>query len=138
MNFYTHKYHAKPTTVAGIRFASKGEAERYLFLREEEKAGRIRDLRLQVAYPILPAHWTTRIGAKGKPVRDRLALSAVSYVADFVYLTADGVEVVEDFKGMETPEFKMKEALVWDRYGVRLSKPKRPCAPAVPCYLEFD
>ena len=135
MRFSTHKYHAQPTTIGGIRFASKGEAERYLFLKEEQAAGRIRDLRLQVPYHILPAHWTTRTGSKGKPVRDRLALSGITYFADFVYTTADGVEVVEDFKGMETPEYRMKEALVFERFGIRISKPKRPTAPAGPCFL---
>ena len=135
MRFSSHKYHAHPTTIAGIRFASKGEAERYLFLKGEEKAGRIRDLRLQVAYHILLAHWTTHTDAKGKPVRDRLALSRTTYFVDFVYTTADRVEVVVDNKGMETPEYRMKEALVFERFGIRITKPKRPTAPAGPCYL---
>ena len=40
-----------------------------------------------------------------------------------------GREVVEDYKGMETPEFKIKERLLYDVYGIRLNKPKYPCEP---------
>lgn len=137
MSFPFRKYHNKPVFIGGIKFDSKGEGDRFLFLHGELQAGRIRNLRRQVAFPILEAHWTTKIGSKGKPVRDKLALSGVAYKADFVYDMPDGETVYEDYKGMETPEFRMKEALLYDRYGIRLSKPKRPAAPVGPHYLTF-
>lgn len=138
MGFPFRKYHNKPVYIDGVKFDSKGEGDRFLFLQGELQAGRIKNLRRQVPFQILPAHWSTRQGAKGKPVRDKLALSAISYKADFVYETPDGVTVYEDYKGMETPEFRIKEALLYDRFGIRLSKPKRPTAPVGEHYLTFD
>lgn len=48
-----HKYHAKPTTVDGIRFASKAEARRYSELRLLEKAGEIKNLEAHAERPSL-------------------------------------------------------------------------------------
>lgn len=123
------KYNAKPVCYDGHRFPSKGEGERYLYLREMAREGRISNLRLQVKYPFAEPIYETRIGARGKPVRGRLLLSGIAYVADFVYTLRNGREVVEDYKGMETPEFKIKERLLYDVYGIRLNKPKYPCEP---------
>lgn len=129
MRYRSGKYNAKPVCYDGHRFPSKGEGDRYLFLREAAREGRISDLRLQVKYTFSEPIYEMRIGAKGKPVRGKQILSGIAYVADFVYHTLDGREVIEDYKGMETPEFKIKERLMFDRYGLRLYKPKTPCAP---------
>lgn len=122
------KFNARPVWIDGHRFPSKGEGERYVFLRGLARDGVIHDLRLQVRYVFAEPVYESRIGARGKPVRGRQVLSGIAYVADFVY-TVEGREVVEDYKGMETPEFKIKERLMYDRYGIRLYKPKTPCAP---------
>ena len=93
------KYRNKKTTINGITFDSKWESERYLYLKSLEKAGRIKDLELQPRYNIL--------------VNDQ---KICAYVADFKYNkeNADGIweHIVEDAKGVETPEFKLKKKLM--------------------------
>lgn len=94
-----HKYGAKATTVDGIRFASKFESERYGYLKSLERAGVIRSLQLQPRY--------------------KLAVNGIlicTYVADFSY-EREGTDgswssIVEDAKGVETPEFKLKKKLM--------------------------
>ena len=93
------KYGNKKTTIHGITFDSKWESERYLYLKSLEKAGRIKDLELQPRYNIL--------------VNDQ---KICAYVADFKYNkeNEDGIweHIVEDAKGVETPEFKLKKKLM--------------------------
>ena len=93
------KYGNKKTTVHGITFDSKWESERYLYLKSLEKAGRVKDLELQPRYNIM--------------VNDQ---KICAYVADFKYNkeSADGIwqHIVEDAKGVETPEFKLKKKLM--------------------------
>lgn len=99
------KYHAKRTTVDGITFDSKREADRYLVLKSMEEDGAIEDLRRQVRYELMPA-----FDVDGKHYRP------VFYVADFVYME-DGEEVVEDVKGMRTDTYRLKSKLFARRYG---------------------
>lgn len=102
------KYHANRTTVDGITFDSRKEADRYLVLKGMEEDGSIEDLRRQVRYELIPA-----FDVDGKHYRP------VYYVADFVYLE-DGREVVEDVKGMRTDVYKLKSKLFARRYGMRI------------------
>jgi hypothetical protein len=102
------KYHAKKTTVDGITFDSKREADRYLVLKGMEEDGAIEDLRRQVRYEIVPA-----FDVDGKHYR------SVFYVADFVY-REDGHEVIEDVKGMKTDVYRLKSKLVAYRYGMNI------------------
>lgn len=88
------KYRAVPTEVDGILFHSKGEAGRYSELRILQRQGVITDLRLQPCFQITVA---------GQKI--------CKYKADFIYFE-DGKEVIEDFKGMETPVFRLKWKLV--------------------------
>lgn len=99
------KYHAKRTSVDGIVFDSKREADRYLVLKGMEEDGTIEDLRRQVRYELVPA-----FDVDGKHYRP------VFYVADFVYME-DGKEVVEDVKGMRTDTYRLKSKLFARRYG---------------------
>lgn len=99
------KYHAKKTTVDGITFDSRREADRYLVLKGMEEDGVIEDLRRQVRYELVPAF----------DVDDR-HYRPVFYTADFVY-TEDGKEVVEDVKGMRTDTYRLKSKLFARRYG---------------------
>lgn len=94
------KYHAEPVMVDGIRFDSKMEARRYVQLRDMQDAGIIQDLELQPEYEICPAY-----RKNGKAIRKSV------YRADFRYVQ-DGKIVVEDVKGMETREFRLKKKLV--------------------------
>nr|UVN11190.1 MAG: protein of unknown function DUF1064 [Bacteriophage sp.] len=99
------KYHAKKTTVDGITFDSKREADRYLVLKGMEEDGIIEDLRRQVRYELVPA-----FDVDGRHYRP------VYYVADFVYVE-NGKEVVEDAKGMITDVYRLKSKLFARRYG---------------------
>lgn len=100
------KYHAKKTTVDGITFDSRREADRYLVLKGMEDDGVIGDLRRQVRYELVPA-----FDVDGRHYRP------VYYVADFVYVE-DGKEVVEDVKGMRTDVYRLKSKLFARRYGM--------------------
>lgn len=101
------KYHAKKTTVDGITFDSRREADRYLVLKSMEEDGAIEDLRRQVRYELVPAF----------DVGDR-HYRPVFYVADFVYLDKEtDKEVIEDVKGMRTDVYRLKRKLFARRYG---------------------
>lgn len=94
------KYNAKKTVVDGIEFDSAKEMKRYVKLRDMQEAGRIRGLRLQVPFEILPSFECDGVKYRG-----------MRYIADFVYYR-DGKVVVEDCKGFKTPEYKMKKKLM--------------------------
>lgn len=101
------KYGNKKTTVDGIVFDSKREADRYRELKLLERAGEIRDLRLQVPFQLIPSY-----ELNGKRVR------ATNYIADFVYIdTRRQEQVVEDAKGYRTREYNLKKKLFGYRYG---------------------
>ena len=111
------KYGAKKTIVDGIKFDSKWEAERYGQLKAMEKAMFIRDLELQVPYDLI--------------VND---VKICRYIADFRYkkesnhtITNDEyyVEVVEDTKGFETQEFKLKKKLMKALYNIDICVNKK-------------
>lgn len=104
------KYHARKTTVDGITFDSRKEADRYLVLKGMEDDGAIEDLRRQVRYELVPA-----FDVDGRHYRP------VYYVADFVYVE-DGKEVVEDVKGMITDVYKLKSKLFARRYGMSIKE----------------
>jgi hypothetical protein len=103
------KYGAVKTVVDGITFASKREAARYCELKVLERAGEIRDLRLQPSFEIIPA-----VELDGKKQR------ATKYIADFCFLDADGVMIYEDVKGFRTEVYRLKRRLVKHVFGVEI------------------
>lgn len=110
-----NKYKAEKTTANGIKFDSKAEASRYGDLSLMEKAGYIKDLKLQVPFILAP-----RVKFEGSP----RAKPALKYVADFTYIEADtGRTIVEDCKGFLTEGFQIKRHLMMSVHGidVRLS-----------------
>ncbi|MDR5825815.1 DUF1064 domain-containing protein [Caballeronia sp. LZ043] len=87
------KYRNSKCEHDGIKFDSEKERSRWFHLIQLKAAGRIRDLRLQVAYVL-----TAR-----KQRDDGTWERASKYVADFVYFDVDaGKEVVEDVKSVAT------------------------------------
>ena len=95
------KYHSKKTTIYGITFDSKREADRYCELRLLEMAGKIKDLRLQYQFILQPP-----FRKNGKSIR------AITYVADFVYCDLERMRiVVEDVKGYKTKEYMLKRKM---------------------------
>lgn len=109
------KYGNAPASANGIRFDSVKEAARYQELMILQKAGRIRNLRLQVGFTITEG-WTDP--ETGERVRPQV------YKADFVYEErTNGGEwenVVEDAKGYRTQTYINKKKLVESKYGVRI------------------
>lgn len=133
------KYHNKPTervTPAGavLRFDSQKEACRYDELVALERAGTIRDLRMQVDFTLQEAY------TDGEGCRVR----AIRYRADFTYRRAaerlvqdspehaivtfktviDWVPVVEDVKSRatRTKEYVMKRKLMKERFNIDIQE----------------
>ncbi|WP_417283790.1 DUF1064 domain-containing protein [Comamonas sp.] len=97
------KYGNKKSVAAdGTKFDSRAEHRRWAHLCQLLAMGLISDLRCQVAFELVRS--VKFLGAnRAKP--------AIRYVADFVYMEK-GVEVIEDVKGVLTPEFKLKRHLM--------------------------
>lgn len=119
------KYHNKKSIVDGINFDSKKEAKRYEVLKALEKAGVIHDLQRQVKYVLIPAQYEptneiyTKGKEKGKPKKGKLIERECAYYADFVYIYK-GQLVVEDTKGMRTPEYIIKRKLMLYLHNIRI------------------
>lgn len=100
------KYHNRKVEIDGIKFDSIKEGERYLELKLLLKAGKIRDLQLQVEFELIPK---------------QAGEQACKYKADFVYHMADtGKMVVEDVKGKRTREYIIKRKLMLWRHGIKI------------------
>lgn len=102
------KYSAKKTVLDGIEFDSRKEANRYAELKVMERAGIIRDLKLQEEFELIP-----RCG-KERPAK---------YHADFSYtLTDTGEKVVEDVKSRatKTKDYILRRKLMNWRHGIQI------------------
>lgn len=106
------KYKAKKTIVNGITFDSKKEACRYVQLKLKKDKGEISNLEMQKRYELIPK----QLDDKGK-----VLYRAVHYVADFVY-DKDGQTIVEDTKGVRTADFIIKEKLMYQVYGIKITE----------------
>lgn len=117
------KYRAKKTIAYGITFDSKKEADRYRVLKELEATGEIRDVKCQAKFVLIPAQREPdTIGARGGKKQGALIEREVSYWADFTYFTPDGELVVEDVKGIRTPEYIIKRKLLLYMAGIRIKE----------------
>ena len=124
------KYHNEPAervTESGavLRFDSRKEARRYDELAALERAGQIRDLRMQVDFTLQEAY----TDGEGRRVR------AIRYRADFTYEKVRGdpwteyngsfwVLVVEDVKSRatRTKEYIMKRKLMKERFNIDIQE----------------
>lgn len=117
------KYHSRKTWAFGIQFDSKREAERFMELKELEAKGKIHDIKMQVKFVLIPAQKEPdTVGVKGGKIKGRTLERAVHYVADFTYFTKDGTFIVEDVKGVRTPEYIIKRKLLLYRFGIRIKE----------------
>lgn len=89
-----NKYHNQKTIVDGITFDSKAEARRYCELKMLKAAAKIQWFWPQPSF-VLPG--------------------GIRYRPDFIVRGSDGQIWVEDVKGVETKEFKLKRKL-WDEF----------------------
>ena len=120
-----NKYHSRKITIDGENFDSQKEARRWQALRLLERAGQIQGLRRQVRFELIPPQYetTTRYSKKtGKRLKDEVKLveRGVYYIADFVYSRPDGAMVVEDTKGVQTPEYIIKRKLMLKVHGIKI------------------
>ena len=122
------KYHNKPTervTASGavLHFDSQKEARRYDELAALERAGTIRELRMQVDFTLQEAY----TDGEGRRVR------AIRYRADFTYVrvketigeyTFRDQLVVEDVKSRatRTKEYIMKRKLMKERFNIDIQE----------------
>lgn len=101
--------------VNGISFDSRKEANRYIYLKQHEKAGLISGLELQKKFVLIPKQ------TDGKKTVER----ECAYYADFVYIK-DGETVVEDVKGYRKggayAVFVIKRKLMLQKYGIRVKE----------------
>lgn len=119
------KYGNRKTTVDGITFDSRREANRYRELKLLERAGVIQRLELQKKFVLLPAQYENfvRYGKKGQRLKDgrRCIEKECAYIADFVY-TQNGEMVVEDAKGMKTKEYIIKRKMMLFMRGIKIKE----------------
>ena len=119
-----NKYHAKKVTILGIDFDSKKEGMRYLLLKDMERSGEITNLQLQVPFELLPAIYqdeVVHLKTKTK-VEKRLVQRAVHYVADFVYTDKQGIQHVEDTKGLRLPDYILKKKMMRALLGITVTE----------------
>lgn len=103
-----NKYKNHAVIIDGTRFASKGEAQRYVELKLLKKNGDILDFELQPAFELQPRF--TKNGVKYREIR---------YLADFRVTYPDGRQTIEDVKGKggyTTPEFILKRKMFEYRF----------------------
>lgn len=96
------KYRAIKTEIDGKVFDSKREAKYYLYYKDLEKQGIIRNLKLQ-----------TRIDfwLDNKKI--------FCYYPDFEYDDEEGHHFI-DVKGVETPVFRLKKKLIEAQFGIEI------------------
>lgn len=101
------KYNNKRVHTADGWFDSHRELRRWEELKLVERAGKIRNLRRQVKYELIP-----RVGGH-RPI---------AYIADFVYEDGDKdwQQVVEDSKGFRDRLYKLKCRLMLWRHNVAI------------------
>lgn len=102
------KYGNTKVEDGGIKFDSKAEHKRWQYLVVLQRAGEIRDLRLQVPFELIPA----QVSPDGRKIRP------TAYISDFCYLDQAGNFVCEDVKGAATDVWKLKQKLMLQVHGI--------------------
>lgn len=110
------KYRNVKTTVDGITFDSKKEAQHYHALKLRERAGEVRGIRCHVPHALLAWHFNGAIGG---------SVEVGKYEADFVYeerLRGGAWCIrVDDVKGMKTlPLARWKQKHFTAQYGLEV------------------
>ncbi len=118
------KYHSKKVkTAEGLIFDSKKEYKRFCELQIMEASGLISNLQRQVKYVLIPAQREPdTIGKRGGVKQGALIERECAYYADFVYNLPTGETVIEDTKGVKTPEYKIKRKLMLYVHNIRIKE----------------
>lgn len=122
------KYHNKKYTAPnGEVFDSMKEYKRYCNLLLLETAGKIRDLKRQVKFVLIPSirAYTSEVYTKGKHKGElkpgKVLERECAYYADFTYYE-DDMYVVEDAKGVRTEVYNIKKKLMLKVHGIRIKE----------------
>ena len=101
------KYGNRKCKINGHCFDSVAERNRYLILDSWRQDGEIKDLELQPKFLL-----QNGFIYNGKSER------AINYIADFKYVDiATNQTIVEDVKGVVTPEYRLKRKLFLNLHG---------------------
>lgn len=133
---YKGKFNNKKMETPDGVFDSKGEWERWLFLKDAERRGLIFNLRRQVKYTLIPTQYrteTVQLKTKTKEV-ERVAEREITYTADFVYHKDSRFDkpaelVVEDFKGFPNDRWPLKKAMMLYFHKIPVREVKKPTEP---------
>lgn len=109
-----------------MTFDSVKEYKRWLELSLLEKAGKIKNLKRQMEYPLIPAQYETVIDEKTGKKKRKCVERACAYIADFVYQDESGHWIVEDVKGYKKGGayalFSVKRKLLLHLYGIKVKE----------------
>ena len=122
-----NKYKNEKVEFDGIKFDSKRERDRYMVLKDAERRGVISELKCQPKFTLIPAQYheeAKQLKTKVKMVK-KCDFLAITYTGDFQYVK-DGKIVVEDVKGMVTPEYKLKEKMMAYFHHIIIRRIKKP------------
>ena len=128
--FKKSKYKNKKVMYNGIQFDSIHEKDRYIELLLLQRAGEIKDLKLQVPFVLIPSQYERvetgefyKTGTqKGLPKTKEVCVErACVYKADFTYMK-DGKMVVEDAKGVRTDEYVIKRKLMLKIFEIKIKE----------------
>ena len=102
MRINRSKYRNQKINADGKEFDSQLEYARYRQLKLLERAGEIKNLRLQVKFLLQPKY-----KKNGKTIKEIL------YIADFTYYDVrKGKMIIEDTKGYRTEIYKLKKKIL--------------------------
>ena len=123
------KYGNRKVEFEGNVFDSRKEYRRYQELRLLEHAGKIRDLKRQVKFVLIPAQRevTNEVYKSGKNKgcfkKGKLLERECAYIADFTYFDVEKQKlVVEDTKGVRTKDYVIKRKLMLYMHGISISE----------------
>ena len=102
-NTIKSKYHAKPTIIDNIRFASQKEAKYYSELKLLVRAKEVIKFELQPKFDII---------INGK--------KCGFYKADFKVYFSSGIIEVWDVKGFKTPVYALKKKIIEAMYSIKI------------------
>lgn len=125
-----NKYGNKKVEYNGLKFDSKKEKDRYIFLKEQERIGNIQDLQLQVKYELIPAikeEYVEHLKTKDR-VKTRTVQLAITYTCDFQYYK-NGELVIEDVKSspkMLAKEYVLKKKILFALKGLKITEVYKP------------
>lgn len=124
------KYNNVKICVDGIKFDSKKESQRYLFLKNELSKKTISNLELQTKYVLVPSikeEYVVHLKTKDK-IKTRTIQHPITYTCDFKY-EKDGETIVEDVKAspkMLPKEYILKKKMMLYFLNIKIKEVYKP------------